>query len=263
MAAGTRSVPGHTSIRRLCDGPAGAPQAREVGWGGLHSEVAGRGALRLRVCDAGSHCRRHVRWRAGGRSSAWGPRDSAPVPPSRSEARPRPPDGPFRSALPASSAAPADRLRALGLPPTIRAEGQPSRACATRPSSPAAGPAPPPSSGLSVPPGEGAVEQRVAPRAPRSALAVPARPSAGSVTSVVASCSAYRLACAPLAAPVGGGRHRTLHRPDPTFPRLVEERFVGLDRDRSEPVHPAEVVHTVHPAILPGSASGRNATLPG
>ena len=53
-----------------------------------------------------------------------------------------------------------------GAAPTIRAEGQPSRACATRPSSPAAGPAPPPSSGLSVPPGEGAVEQRVALRAP-------------------------------------------------------------------------------------------------
>jgi hypothetical protein len=39
----------------------------------------------------------------------------------------------------------------------------------------------------------------------------------------------------------------------------MEERFVGLDRDRTEPVHPAEVVHAVHVAILPGSACGRNA----
>jgi hypothetical protein len=39
----------------------------------------------------------------------------------------------------------------------------------------------------------------------------------------------------------------------------VEERLVGLDRDRSEPVHPAEVVHAVHAVILRGSASGRNA----
>jgi hypothetical protein len=39
----------------------------------------------------------------------------------------------------------------------------------------------------------------------------------------------------------------------------MEERLVGLDRDRTEPVHPAEVVHAVHAAILPGSTSGRNA----
>src|SRR5215207_5483695 len=87
-------------------------------------QVAGGLALRIVLCDAQMSPLapgRRLGFSGGLDLGSQGPRS---VPLSRSEARPRPPDGQFGAPLPASSAAPADRLRALGPPPTVRPVGR-------------------------------------------------------------------------------------------------------------------------------------------
>ena len=40
--------------------------------------------------------------------------------------------------------------------------------------------------------------------------------------------------------------HGPEHPPHTPFPGLVEQRLVGLDRNRPETVHPTQVVHAIH-----------------
>jgi hypothetical protein len=141
--------------------PDGGPCARSSAadrrpFGGRQGSPA---ASRVR---RGSHCRWHVEWRVGSKCSGWGPRDSAPVPPSRSEARPRPPDGQFGAPCRHHLQHPPTACAPWGCPRRYAPKGSYPGPVRPGSSSPTAGPAPPPSSGLSVPPGEGAVAPTVA-----------------------------------------------------------------------------------------------------